>query len=136
MDSLEKYYNQSMLSGGLKDLCIHCEKLNVIKTIISIQINNKLQLGPVCEKCYFSQIQAESGEIDRSQLQEVSQEVSSSVSEVAQEVKETSQEVAKEVSSYTEGLTDQGLAVYNSMKRAGHDEQTIKETIDDLGYKK
>ena len=73
-----------MLSGGLKDLCIHCEKLNVIKTIISIQINNKLQLGPVCEKCYFSQIQAESGEIDRSQLQEVSQEVSSSVSEVAQ----------------------------------------------------
>jgi hypothetical protein len=46
-----------MLGGELKDFCIHCEKLNVIKTIISIQINNKLQLGPVCEKCYFSQIQ-------------------------------------------------------------------------------
>jgi len=45
MDSLEKYYNQSTLSGGLENFCIHCEKLNVIKTIISIQINNKLQYG-------------------------------------------------------------------------------------------
>ena len=58
MHHLVKYYKQPFLPHQLKDFCIHCEKYNVVRTIISIQIDNKLQQGPVCEKCYSSQIQA------------------------------------------------------------------------------
>ena len=58
MYNLEKYYKLHLLPAQLKDFCIHCEKLNVVRTIISIQIDNKLQQGPVCEKCYSSHFQA------------------------------------------------------------------------------
>ena len=42
MFRLEKFYKESFLSMQPKDLCINCEKINLIQTIISIQINNKI----------------------------------------------------------------------------------------------
>lgn len=51
---LEKFYKESFLSMQPKDLCINCEKINLIQTIISIQINNKIKLGPICKNCYSS----------------------------------------------------------------------------------
>ena len=76
-----------------------------------------------------------------SSVSETSNEVASSASEVAQEVaQEVSQEVAetaKEVvqevaSNYSDSLSPRGYYFYSSMKAAGHTEETIKDTIDNL----
>ena len=54
MFKLEKFYKESFLSMQPKDLCINCEKINLIQTIISIQIDNKTKLGPICKNCCSS----------------------------------------------------------------------------------
>ena len=54
MFKLEEFYKESFLSTQPKDLCINCEKINLIQTIISIQIDNKTKLGPICKICYSS----------------------------------------------------------------------------------
>ena len=58
MFKLENFYNESFMSMQPKDLYINCEKINLIQTIISIQINNKIKLGPICKNCYQSIISA------------------------------------------------------------------------------
>jgi len=54
MFKLEKFYKEPFLSMQPKDLCINCEKINLIQTIVSIQINNKIKFGPICQNCYSS----------------------------------------------------------------------------------
>ena len=54
MFKLEKFYKESFLSMQPQDFCINCEKIKLIQTIVSIQINNKIKLGPICKDCYSS----------------------------------------------------------------------------------
>jgi len=54
MFKLENFYNESFMSMQPKDLYINCEKINLIQTIISFQINDKIKFGPICKNCYSS----------------------------------------------------------------------------------